>query len=577
MRRILVLLLFLTFLVTDLAVAKPLELKKDFSSINGVIIMPVKDQFLIDLDSASGVSQGDIFTLIKEGEKVIHPVTKEILGSLDVPTGYVQVTQVKTGYSYVKLLQSTVQPHKGDRIKRFDQVPATIDATVPTELKNQIRSDLPQFNWTTEKPLIVFSIIDNILTATTIDGSTIKDYPIAENSPELAPAPTPTAAIEQAPAPADPFTIQSQQRENRSVLNSTVNSMLDTIGLGNSNSRLEAPGIIYSNQQNSNVWTSTPFPGEPCGVTVGDFDKDNQQEIALVVDNELHMVRITSNNIQELETYSVNNATTILGIDSIDVDNDGYPEIIINSVHDSHKLNSQIIQFAGNNFISLATKLPWYLRAINLPETGRVLLGQQLGLPDSPFAGPITQFTWNKNGLTAGSPLKVPSGTTIFSLNAFSSQAGQHLYTAISNQDKLRIFSEKGASLWESGDIFGGSETSFYARAEQHDEMLPLTFVQPKSEVINGTTILVAQNDGSRLMQRFRSYDPSRIVALSWDGAMMKELWHTINQPAYLADIAVADADNDGKVELVTLVRFKDSDVISKTESNLVLYQLDKN
>ncbi len=575
MKRILILIMFLTTLTSSVVSAQTVDLKNDFTLLSGVIIMPIKDQYLIDLDASSGVEEGDIFTLVKEGEKVIHPVTKEILGTLEVPVGFLQITQIKSGYSYAKPLSATITPQKGDKLKRFEQVPATIDATVPEKLRNQLQADLPQLEWTTSKPLIVFSYLQNQLNITNADGTVIRNYPFIDDSPAVSQVATPTTVL-AATATEDPFSIQTKPSGNRSVLNSTVNNMLDTIGLGSSDSRLEAAGIMYSNQENSKVWISTPFSGRPTGITVGDFDHDNQQEIALVVDNQLQIVRLSAGNLSELESLEVNNATTILGIDSMDLDEDGYPEIILNSVHDSHKLNSQIIKYDGQNFIPVAEKLRWYLRSSQDPEKGPILLGQALGSPEEPFSQPVKIFKMLDGQLLETESLNLNPPATVFAFTTLLAQNGEQVFATISAQDRLQIYAEKGTQLWESGIIFGGSESSFYARATQRrDDIVPLTFVQPKPAVINNNTILVPQNDGSRLLQRLRSYDPSRVVAMTWDGSMMKEVWHTMDQPAYLADMAVADADNDGKPELATLVRFTGRDIISSTESNLVLYQLD--
>ncbi len=575
MKRMLILIMFLTTLFSSVVSAQTVDLKNDFTPLSGVIIMPIKDQYLIDLDASSGVEEGDIFTLVKEGEKVIHPVTKEILGTLEVPVGFLQITQIKSGYSYAKPLSATITPQKGDKLKRFEQVPATVDATVPEKLRNQLQADLPQLEWTTSKPLIIFSYLQNQLNITNADGTVIRNYPFINDSPAVSQVATPTTVL--APTTTeDPFSIQTKPSGNRSVLNSTVNNMLDTIGLGSSDSRLEAAGIMYSNQENSKVWISTPFSGRPTGITVGDFDHDNQQEIAFVVDNQLQIVRLSAGNLSELGSLEVNNATTILGIDSMDLDEDGYPEIILNSVHDSHKLNSQIIKYDGQNFIPVAEKLRWYLRSSQDPEKGPILLGQALGSPEEPFSQPVKIFKMLDGQLLETESLNFNPPAAIFAFTTLLAQNGEQVFATISAQDRLQIYAEKGTQLWESGIIFGGSESSFYARATQRrDDIVPLTFVQPKPAVINNNTILVPQNDGSRLLQRLRSYDPSRVVAMTWDGSMMKEVWHTMDQPAYLADMAVADADNDGKPELATLVRFTGRDIISSTESNLVLYQLD--
>lgn len=570
MRRIFVLTLIATFISITLSFAQTGQIKQDFAVLNGVIIMPVAGEYLIDLDISSGINEGDILTLVTEGEKIIHPVSKEVLGTLDVAVGYLSVTRIKTGYSYAKLISAVTPPRKGDRVKRFEQVPAAVDATVPAKIVKQLQADIPQLNWTGSDPLIHFSFVDDELVVHGSGDTIIKKYSLSED------VSTTVATQTSTPVVSDPFSIKSQADKSGSILNSAVNDVLGTVGLGKRDSRLETPGIIYSSQQNTDIWTSTPFPGKPVAVTVGDFDNDQQQEIALVVDNQLHIVRLNDGTISELSTVPFNSATSILGIDSIDINDDSVPEILINSVNDTGALNSRILQFDGSDYAIIAEKLPWYLRSLSLTGQRDELVGQQVNSPDNPFGGPLSVLNWTRNQLVVGRSLDLPAGTTIFALASFSSSGSENLYATLSPKDSLQIFSPQGDELWKSGDDFGGSETGFYARTESRDELIPFTYVQPKIAQLSADKIVVAQNDGTRVLQRYRNYDPSRIIALTWQGSMIKEVWHTMDQPAYLADLTVADADNDGEKELVTLVRFKGSDIISKSESHLVLYQLNK-
>ena len=76
------------------------ELVRDFKPVSGIVIMPIKNEFLIDLDASRGITVGDVFAVVQPGEPIIHPETKQVIGSLDEVKGFLQVTRVKSGYSY---------------------------------------------------------------------------------------------------------------------------------------------------------------------------------------------------------------------------------------------------------------------------------------------------------------------------------------------------------------------------------------------------------------------------------------------------------------------------------------------
>ncbi len=567
MRRILFAVIFLLTLSVTSASAQVDTIKSDFSTLEGVIIMPVSGEYLIDLDISTGIREGDILTLVKDGEKVIHPETKEILGTLDIPVGFLQVTRVKSGYSYARLIRSETTPAKGDHVKRFEQVPALIDATVPGQMVKELQANLPQFTWTDRRPIVTFSFIDQQLVMSNPDGVALRKYSFAAETPVRVAAGDPSAL------PDDPFSLKSQTNDNQSLLNQTVNSMLSGVGLGKSDTRLEAPGIIYNQQQNADVWTSPPFEGKPIGVTVGDFDNDKQEEIALVSDNQVKILRMTQRDIAEIARIEVSVATKIIGIDSIDLDQDKIPEIIVNAVSGT-TLNAHILAYDGAGYQVTKKGLPWYLRAVVFPGLGKVLLGQKIGSPQTPFQGPVTELQWTQDSLVEGDRLKLPSDTRIFGLQSFKAPDGTKLFAAYSAKDSLYVLSPQGGELWRSGENFGGSETGFYVTETRQDELIPMIYVQPKLAVLPSGEILTAQNEGWRVLQRYRNYDKSRVMALSWDGATMREVWRTSDQNGYLADLAVADADNDGEEELVTLVQFKGGTIISGNESHLILYEL---
>ncbi len=125
------------------------EIAKDFKPLSGYIIMPVNDEYLIDQDAAKGVAVGDLFAVVTKGEKIIHPVTKEVLGTLDQVKGVLQVTRVKSGYSYARPLGKVEGLKAGDVIRRYENIPAIFwDYTGQgSGLFAQLKDALPNLDW----------------------------------------------------------------------------------------------------------------------------------------------------------------------------------------------------------------------------------------------------------------------------------------------------------------------------------------------------------------------------------------------------------------------------------------------
>lgn len=100
------------------------DLAADLQPVSGCVVLPVQNEFLIDLDASKGVAVGDLFAVVQPGEKITHPVTGEVLGTLDVRKGVLQVTQVKSGFSHARLLDGAGQVVRGDAIRRFSNLRA---------------------------------------------------------------------------------------------------------------------------------------------------------------------------------------------------------------------------------------------------------------------------------------------------------------------------------------------------------------------------------------------------------------------------------------------------------------------
>jgi hypothetical protein len=101
------------------------DLAQDFKEVSGYVVLPVQGEFLIDLDASKGIAVGDLFAVVQPGEKITHPVTGEVLGTLDVRKAVLQVTHIKAGYSQARAVSGASQVARGDVIRRFANLRAS--------------------------------------------------------------------------------------------------------------------------------------------------------------------------------------------------------------------------------------------------------------------------------------------------------------------------------------------------------------------------------------------------------------------------------------------------------------------
>jgi hypothetical protein len=102
------------------------EVGKDFQPVSGYVITTMQGEYLIDLDASQRLAIGDIFAVVQAGEKIVHPVTKKVIGTMEKAKAYLQVTRIQSGYSYSRLLGGNkgAKIVPGDVVRRFQNLPA---------------------------------------------------------------------------------------------------------------------------------------------------------------------------------------------------------------------------------------------------------------------------------------------------------------------------------------------------------------------------------------------------------------------------------------------------------------------
>lgn len=122
---------------------------RDFRPLSGYIVKSMGDAFLIDQDAGKGVAVGDFFAVITQGEQIVHPVTKEVLGNIAQTKGILRVTRTATGYSYARLEGKSTEFNPGDVIRRYENIPAIFwDYTEQgAGFFPRLKDALPHLNW----------------------------------------------------------------------------------------------------------------------------------------------------------------------------------------------------------------------------------------------------------------------------------------------------------------------------------------------------------------------------------------------------------------------------------------------
>lgn len=550
----------------------PERVQSDFAVLEGVVVMPINDEYIVSLDDRDNLHVGDILTLVNHGKKVLHPVTKEVLGSVDEVVGFLQVSRIHSGYSYARPLTDDLHAEAGAILTRFEQVPAFLKADQEAEpdLARQLQINLPQFKWLeksqSDQALLTFNLQAEALDVRTVQGDSLHRYKVTEDQ-QL------ESTVTSAPRPS----LAERKKSESKPLQQLANTLLGTVTETQDERFAEMDQAILRQKlaDREGLWTGPNIPGHPIGLAVADLDGDGQQEIAVLLEKKIMVARIVDGRFKEVAEVETPSILQLLTIDALDLDNNGRSELYLSGLA-GDRPSSFVVQYDSDDYGIVIDSVRWLLRAVNLPgEKGKTLVGQRVGSIDNVFSGAVFRVTREGDDLVEGEAIALPENLNLFNFSTFTDDKKQVNYAYLTNGDYLNVVSGDNVKLWESAGYFGGSEDGFYLSDKLRDEDQIPNYIPPRMVLMPGNEILVAQNDGQRMVQRFRRFKRSRVVALVWNGFSMVENWQTASQQGYLADFTLADADNDGNAELVMAIKFMHGGITTEARSAIVIYELE--
>jgi TolB-like protein len=342
-------------------------------------------------------------------------------------------------------------------------------------------------------------------------------------------------------------------------------------------------------------WMSQAIATEFKGMSIGDVNGDNLNEIVVIDKNNVCIYQKTGNELKLIEKINGKSYDKYIAVDIADINRNGVKEIIVTSLNDT-LLDSFVLEFKDGKYIKILSDIRWFLRVIDTPSGIPLLLGQDYGF-DKPFNTPIYEMIWKDGKYVPDQKMQIPLGLSIYGLaiDDLGISGGEKIL-ALDELDYLYIIDKTTKTLgqltsfgfasdkliWKSDEVFGGSNNYF----ENIDKTNPGD--KEKSAYVNlriltldtnkdgKKEIIIVKNLSSvgRVFKRLQVFTSSEIYNLEWDGMGMAENWRTKKINGYVADYCIKDIDNDGKPEVV-LALVQSVGVSLRDKSVIVVYKLD--
>ncbi len=132
------------------------DISQDFAPIPAIVVSQKGSTVILDKGRKDGVHGGDLFTIYKRGEKIVHPVTKKVLGYLKTPIAWVEVFKVDEAFCQARIIAQKGAFSPGAPAKRFADIKALMIGNDPATLEEvylYLSVQLPDIHFVKRKDL----------------------------------------------------------------------------------------------------------------------------------------------------------------------------------------------------------------------------------------------------------------------------------------------------------------------------------------------------------------------------------------------------------------------------------------
>jgi len=329
-------------------------------------------------------------------------------------------------------------------------------------------------------------------------------------------------------------------------------------------------------------------------MAVGDFNGDGKNEIAILSDHDLRIYSWPANGQLKLigETV-VSRSNNNFSMRAIDLNRDRSMALVVTTTEESsNRPYSFIYSFKGNKFTTIADRIPYYVSVMRVPPTySPTLVGQ--GWDSLKLFAPGVRIMTKQDGkFTLGTRLDLPTGATVFNcvwLPAGKSGKGEQL-VMLTDDERIKLFQGHGNTLVHTTmERYSGSATGMDhykgmpGLGVDKAYQLPSKYYAPMRLIaadIGNTgdyTLLVNKpiSTAAQFFDRYRFFPQGEVHALYWDGVGLGLKWKTRRIRGSVAEIDLADVNNDGILDLVVGLNTSPDLGIGSRQCMITAYPLD--
>lgn len=547
-----------------------------FPAIEGYVVSTSGGEAYIDVSQKDLVRPGLELQIYRPGAEMIHPVTRQVLGSYENDLGVLSVTEVREKYSRGTLDATGAAAGivAGDRVRLSSRRLRTLlhvaGAAAGIEIGPLAQALIARGEQSGRFAMIDEPVWVPSLTAlgapwenVRIDPSLLRRLGEAAAADllllaRIEPGAIPRVAIEVRSLRTGTMLGELSERWPAAV----APAKAPTAAAPAPAAGAPGPGSSAPAQA-PDEYIVRELAAPARALAAGNILGEGLLEVVLTDGARLSLYRWGGLALASLWDEDARGGRRILSLDAADCDGDGRLEVLV-TVIVRGRVTSELRRWQDGALKITATIDGVYLRAAPLSGAPALLLGQRSGF-DEVLSGRVEQYRLRGGSFERIEGSALPGVIGIFGL-ALAPTGGPVAFYALDRGGYLSALTPAGAVVWSSARPYGGYPPLLTARelfgpgvAEEQGYDEEARAFQGRvlaEETPGGIRLIVPRNfsDSPVSLARQRARGQGEVVVFAGPQDSPEELRRSRIFDGYVADLARADIDGDGKPEIIFVV-----------------------
>ncbi len=496
MRRVLFILISLLFIALPASGAgeDPVTKLKDdtmayFKPQTGKIARLEGDKVFISIGEKEGLKPGMRLRVLREGTPFVHPVTGELLGSVESTVGKVEIKDVQAESSSGSIVDGDAK--EGDRV-RLSETKVRIFFCQTKSIDWYLGDDLYRKLKATGRIEMIDTAIDSEDEATVL-------------------AEAKKAGAEVA------LLVSGKETEKATVMRERLFWVADGVKFFDTEATVEASyvkdlkfGEEFFAPHTAGALMMFDLSFGARFIAVGDLYGDGKKEVILSSGKDLR-IYLPGAELKNMGEVKGSGKDEHLWVDTMDLNHDGKDEIILTSMRNGEVVSS-IYGLEGPDFKKL-WEGSYFLRRL-----GDQLIAQAYS---DGYSGDVFSVKWDGT-FAKGAKIKVPEGANIYDFVPIVGGTNEKAVLAYDDNGYLNLYNDKGTRVWRSGTSNGGFITSFKKQAPTVYAPVGTWSVKDRLLQLRGEVLAVTRVPLTEVAKSL-GYKKSEIRNYWWNGFAMEE------------------------------------------------------